>query len=104
MLGLTTHVCAKDLRSTKDPFSGTFNQRIFSSSLDSFVQDFISCREVPGLSIAIVRDNQTFLSKGYGFADVENHIAVSNDTLFGVCSLSKAFTALLLGILLEEKG
>jgi len=48
-------------------------------------------QNVPGLAISVVQGdgfNEIF-SKGYGFSDVENEIPATNQTLFGIGSLSK---------------
>ena len=58
--------------------------------------------EVPGLAVAIVKDDQVLLSKGYGVKRVNTQEAVDGDTLFAIASNSKAFTAAALAILVDE--
>ncbi len=58
--------------------------------------------QVPGLAVAIVKDNQVLLSKGYGVKRVNTADAVDADTLFAIASNSKAFTAAALAILVDE--
>ncbi|MCB0623745.1 MAG: serine hydrolase, partial [Saprospiraceae bacterium] len=48
---------------------------------------------VPGVAIAVVRDSQVVLTKGYGWANVEGKQRVDAGTLFAIGSSSKAFTA-----------
>ncbi|MEK3834059.1 MULTISPECIES: cyclic peptide export ABC transporter [unclassified Paenibacillus] len=58
---------------------------------------------IPGISVVVVKDNKTILKKGYGYADKQNKVKVSPDTLFELGSTSKAFTAI--GVLqLVENG
>ena len=57
---------------------------------------------VPGLAIAVVADDQVVLSKGYGLRDVEGKEPVTADTLFAIGSTTKAFTAFVLGTLVDE--
>lgn len=49
---------------------------------------------IPGLSIAIVKDDQIIYLKGLGYKDFENKIAVTPDTQFAIGSATKAFTGL----------
>ena len=49
---------------------------------------------IPGLSLAIVKDNQIIYLKGLGYKNFEKQIAVTPDTQFAIGSSTKAFTAL----------
>lgn len=49
---------------------------------------------IPGLSLAIVKDGEVILSKGYGYKNFEKKIPVTGDTQFAIGSASKPFTAL----------
>ena len=50
--------------------------------------------DIPGLSLVIVKGNEDVFMKGYGYADIENQVPVTPDTVFEIGSCSKAFTAL----------
>jgi len=58
--------------------------------------------EVPGLSLAIVKDGQVLLAKGYGVKKLGQSDPVDSRTLFGIASNSKVFTAVALGMLVDE--
>lgn len=49
---------------------------------------------IPGMALAIVKDDQIIYSKGLGYKDFEKHVAVTPDTQFAIGSATKAFTAL----------
>jgi len=49
---------------------------------------------VPGVSVAVIRDYAIHWSKGYGVADVETKQPVTVDTLFQAASISKPVTAM----------
>ena len=66
------------------------------------MQTLLSCREIVGLNLAVVRGNDTLLTKGYGSASLAQSKAVNERTLFSIASLSKAFASTLLGIVLAE--
>ena len=57
---------------------------------------------IPGMAIAIVKDNKVILIKGFGVSDLETNKAVNSKTLFGIGSTTKAFTATLIGMLADE--
>ena len=49
---------------------------------------------IPGVAIAIVKDDQIIYAKGLGYKDFENKVPVTADTQFAIGSATKAFTAL----------
>lgn len=49
---------------------------------------------IPGMSLAIVKDDKVIYSKGFGFKDFENKVPATADTQFAIGSATKAFTAL----------
>lgn len=66
----------------------------FASFVDGFFEQALAAGEIPGASIAVVKDGEVFFSKGYGYANLATQTPVSADrTLFRVASLSKLFTA-----------
>lgn len=50
--------------------------------------------ELPGLSAAVVHDQQVIWSGAYGFADRERRIAATPGTIYSICSISKLFTSI----------
>jgi len=52
-----------------------------------------SYEEVPGMSIAIVNDQQLVWSGASGFADPQTKKLASAETLYSICSVSKLFTS-----------
>jgi CubicO group peptidase (beta-lactamase class C family) len=48
---------------------------------------------LPGISVAIVKDQNIIFSKGYGFADVEKKVPMQPETICSICSISKLFTS-----------
>lgn len=49
---------------------------------------------IPGVALAIVKDDKVVYLKGLGLRDLENKQPVTPDTQFGIASATKAFTAL----------
>ena len=70
--------------------------------IDGYVARVLQEFEVPGLSLAIVKDGQVVVAKGYGVRKLGESTAVDARTLFGIASNTKAFTATALALLVEE--
>ena len=83
-------------------FSNSFSQQIQLDSLDLQIHQLIKDFDIPGLSIGIVRNDSIIFSKGYGNLEIHKERKVDENTIFGIGSISKSFTALTLGILVDE--
>ena len=59
--------------------------------------------QVPGMAIAIVQDDKVILAKGFGVKKVGGDDKVDEHTIFQIGSTSKAFTAALMAMLMDEK-
>jgi CubicO group peptidase (beta-lactamase class C family) len=70
--------------------------------LDEYVAKAMRDWEIPGLAIAIVKDDKIVLAKGYGVRKLGDKAAVDAYSLFAIASNTKAFTAAALGILVDE--
>jgi CubicO group peptidase (beta-lactamase class C family) len=57
---------------------------------------------IPGLSAAVLQNQQVVFAEGFGYADLENRIPVTADTPFNIASLSKTFAAAILMKLVED--
>src|ERR1051325_4592302 len=58
---------------------------------------------IPGLSAAIVKDQKVLWTHGFGYADLENRVPATPDTLYHVASVTKTFGSTLV-MQLVEKG
>lgn len=70
--------------------------------LDETVARVMTAFEVPGISLAVVKDGQALVAKGYGIRKLGETLPVDAQTLFGIASNTKVFTATALGLLVEE--
>jgi len=85
------------------PFSAEKKtQNVDLKGFDTFVTETMQEWKVPGLGISIVKDGKVIFSKGFGFRDVKKGLKVTPKTLFAIGSCSKAFTAVTMGILVDE--
>lgn len=69
---------------------------------DAYVATVMRTFEVPGLSVAIVKNGQVVLSRGYGVRELGRPERVDGQTGFGIASNSKVVTATALALLVEE--
>src|ERR1041385_730139 len=77
---------------TKEPYPG----------LDAYIAKAIQSWHIPGLGVAIVRNDSVIYAKGFGMLGVTNHAPVNEKTLFEIGSSTKAFTATLVAMLVSE--
>jgi CubicO group peptidase (beta-lactamase class C family) len=71
------------------------------SELCEFVDDTLKLWHVPGLAVAVVKDDQVILCEGFGLRNIEDDLPVTPDTLFPIASCTKAFAAMSVGLLVE---
>lgn len=62
-------------------------------STDVMVQTIMKQQKIPGLALAIVKNGETIVNKGYGYANAEHGIATTSETVFRLASISKQFFA-----------
>jgi CubicO group peptidase (beta-lactamase class C family) len=72
------------------------------AGLDAFAERVRSTFDVPGISLAIVKDDKVVTTRGYGVCALGTAEAVDAGTLFAIASNTKVFTATALGLLVEE--
>jgi CubicO group peptidase (beta-lactamase class C family) len=85
-------------------------QRPTPDQLKKILDDFENYAEqaqkdwqVPGMAIAIVQDDKVIFAKGFGVKKVGGNDKVDKHTIFQIGSTSKAFTATLVGMMVDEK-
>ena len=71
-------------------------------ALENYIQESMEKWNIPGLSIAMVKDGSTILSKGYGIREAGKSLPVDEHTLFPIAGSTKSFTAAALAILVGE--
>jgi CubicO group peptidase (beta-lactamase class C family) len=78
----------------------------FAQVNNTYLKQYIdSCRSewlIPGMSVAIVKDGKTEFIEGFGVREYGKNDAVTPQTMFGIASLSKAFTSAAIAKLCDE--
>jgi len=77
-------------------------QVLSGKQIDSLVELTLKTFDVPGISVGIVKDGKLIHAKGYGVASLRTGKKVDENTLFGIASNSKSYTAAALGMLVDE--
>src|SRR5262249_50345790 len=70
--------------------------------LDAYIAKAVQTWKIPGMSVAIVRNDSVVYTKGFGTLSAQNHAVVNDQTLFEIGSSSKAFTATLVAMLVTD--
>jgi CubicO group peptidase (beta-lactamase class C family) len=85
------------------PAPGRTDPAELEAFLDAFIGEQMEEKHIPGAAFVLVRDGEILLSKGYGYADMENRIPVDpKRTVFRWGSVGKAFTAVAVMQLVEQ--
>lgn len=71
--------------------------------IDAYCRKALTDWNVPGFSIAIVKDDKIQMTRGYGLREMNKGEPVTEHTLFAIASNTKAFTSAAIAILVHEK-
>ena len=72
------------------------------AAVDAVVARTLKGFDVPGIAVAVVKDGQVVMAKGYGVRSLATKAPMDANTLVGIASNTKAFTAAALGLLVDE--
>jgi D-alanyl-D-alanine carboxypeptidase len=73
-----------------------------ADAIDDYVEKIRTNAQVPGLSIAVVRNGELAKAKGYGLADVELNVPATEKTVYQWASVTKQFTAAAILLLAQD--
>jgi CubicO group peptidase (beta-lactamase class C family) len=71
------------------------------ADLDAYVASSMKTFDVPGMAVAIVKDGEIVVAKGYGVRKLGDPTPVDEFTMFGIGSNTKAFTTAALATLVD---
>jgi CubicO group peptidase (beta-lactamase class C family) len=71
--------------------------------VDSMVNRVMKSLRLAGATVAIVKDERLVYAKGFGYADKENKVPVTEESLFRIGSISKLITAIAIMKLVDEE-
>jgi N-acyl-D-amino-acid deacylase len=61
--------------------------------IDAIVNEEMQSQRIPGMAVAVIRKGEIVTAQGYGLANVEHNVPVTDRTIFQSGSLGKQFTA-----------
>lgn len=73
-----------------------------NKKIEQAIAQTMTTFQVPGVAVAIVKDNNVVMSQGFGVIEHGKSAQVTSDTLFGIASNTKAMTAAILASLVDE--
>jgi len=73
-----------------------------ADKVDDFVKAAMQRQHVPGVSIAVIKDQKIVKSVGYGQANVELNVPATAETVYKIGSVSKQFIASGIMLLVKE--
>jgi CubicO group peptidase (beta-lactamase class C family) len=79
-----------------------YNQNEPPGDLDAYIETGMNDWRIPGLAIAVVKDDETVYAEGFGVRKLDEPEQVDEHTLFGIASLTKAFTTAALAMLVDD--
>jgi CubicO group peptidase (beta-lactamase class C family) len=71
------------------PLKTTVPEAVLIAQLETEIPYIMEKAMIPGLSIAVVRDGRIIWSRGFGVRSAETQEAVTDETIYEACSLSK---------------
>jgi CubicO group peptidase (beta-lactamase class C family) len=77
--------------------------RRFPAELDRYIAKALVDWHIPGLAIAVVRNDSVLVAKGYGVRRLGQPGRVDRNTVFDVASLAKSFTATAAAMLVDRR-
>jgi CubicO group peptidase (beta-lactamase class C family) len=73
-----------------------------TEALRAYIEETLAAWKVPGAAVALIQNGEAVLCEGFGKRDREADLPVTADTLFPIASVTKSFTALSVGLLVDE--
>jgi CubicO group peptidase (beta-lactamase class C family) len=74
-----------------------------AAQIDQLMNEAVRSGPAAGASIAVVKDGETIIAKGYGFANIELESPASANTVYHIDSITKHLTAAAILQLVEQK-
>jgi D-alanyl-D-alanine carboxypeptidase len=71
-------------------------------AIDRIAREEIDQKKVASYAVAVVKDGRIVLARGYGFANLENDVPATAETIYRLGSITKQFTAMAIMLLAED--
>lgn len=97
---LTQTSCTKSGKQVTGNIEGLSVDSIESAV--TLMQQYVDSGKLSGISVMVIRNNETVLRKNFGYADLPNGKPIEDNTIFRVFSMTKPITAVALMTLYDE--
>ena len=77
--------------------------QILGEDFEQKIATIMQQMKIPGLSIAVTKEQEIIYAKGFGCRNLERNLSASSDTIYGIGSCAKAVTCLAI-LMLHEQG
>ena len=96
--------CSEPQTTTKKEATSQSQQQTVAldEKIRTTAQQTLKAFNIPGLAIVAVKDGKVILAEGFGVRDIESQEPVTKNTLFGIASHTKAFTAAAIAHLVDQ--
>jgi CubicO group peptidase (beta-lactamase class C family) len=84
------------------PSPSAYAESFDSRAVAALVERTLKHWHVPGVAVAIVRDDKVIYLRGHGARSIEDNANVTEDTLFPIASCTKSFTTAAMALLVDE--
>lgn len=74
----------------------------FVSDFEAYADSFMGKHRVPGAVVALASADEIIYCKAFGYRDLAGSVAAGPNTIFGIASVTKSFTAMAVSKLVEE--
>ena len=78
------------------------SDRAALDSVDRYVRAELERQRIPGMSVAVLRDDSILLARGYGFSNLEHRVPATDSTIYQSGSVGKQFTSAAIVTLARE--
>jgi CubicO group peptidase (beta-lactamase class C family) len=81
---------------------GVLAGSLWADPVDESAQRYLKRSNVPGISLAVLKEGKVIKAKGYGLANLELNVPATAETVYQLASVTKQFTATGVMLLVEE--
>lgn len=73
-----------------------------ADEIDDYLRRQMERQQIPGLSLAVVKDGKVIKAAGYGLANIETKTSATPETVYQLASVTKPFTATAIMLLVQD--
>lgn len=74
----------------------------YADDIDDFIQAKMAEKKIPGMQLAVVRNNEIIKTASYGISSLQHSVSVDKDTVFPIASMTKGFVGVAIMQLVEQ--